>query len=535
MQDGSDNLDFRQVLEVFRRRVALIALCVAVVAGAAFLFSKHQTKQYTATASMIFNQSSLSQEIAGLSSGGGASSSSLLAQQANNLELVKSGDVATRTASLVGRGLTEQKVASSVSVSGQGESGVIDVSVTSASPLLAATIANTYTTEFVREQQNANHKYFKSALAVIHKQLMALSPQQRNGADGLPLQARAQTLNLLAELNYGTVQVAQKALAPSSPSSPKTSRNTALGLFLGLVLGLGLALVLERFDRRIRRPQELETIYRLPTLGAVPKSAAFRLPARGKHGRQTALPPADAEVFSLIRAHLRFLKVDRPLRTIVIGSAGQGEGRSTIAQHLAETASRLGARVLLLEADLRRPTLAQHLDIQPGPGLAQVLTGVVRVEEATQSIEFESDGMGTSRALDILVAGDMLPPNPVELLESHAMDAVLQQAKSSYDLVVIDTPPLMIVSDAFPLLSKVDGVIIVGRVGHTQRDAADQLHQILAGSGANLLGVTVNGVSRRKGSSNLYPNIVGDKRPPARSDSTNGASPTDGVLPPARV
>jgi capsular exopolysaccharide synthesis family protein len=525
VHQDSEGLSLEQVLGILRRRLLLIVLCVVVVAGAAYGFSKHETKKYTATASVVFNVNPLSQQIAGLAPSG--SSSSLLVQQANNLELVRGGDMAAKTASALGRGLTQEKVSGSVSVTGQGESGVVDVAVTSTSPALAAAIANTYTRQFVKEQQSTNRQYFKSALALVRKQLASLPPKQRLGGAGVALQDRAQTLSLLAELNYGNVQVGQEALAPTSPSSPKTSRNTALGAFLGLVLGLGLAFLLERADRLIRRPEDLEAIYRLPPLGAVPKSAALSRSARDEDGKRVPLPPAEAEAFSLIRAHLRFFNVDRDVRTVVIASPTPGDGKTTIARHLAEATAKLGSRVLLLEVDLRHPTLAQQLDIQSEPGLADVLIGAVPMDEAIQSVGDLQvlPGEGTAkRTLDVLTAGAMPPPNPAELLESHAMDAVLQQAKAAYDLVVIDTPPLTAVSDAFPLLTKVDGVVMVGRIGHSRRDAAEQLHHVLSSSGVPLLGVIVN--ASNLGAPGAYA-YFGDGKPSPVIVSANGASPSE--------
>ena len=230
VQQGSETLNLEQALGVLRRRLPLIVLCVVVVAGAAYGYSKHQTKQYTATASLAFGENSLSQQIAGLPA---TSSNNLVAQQNSNLELVRLGDMAAKTASQLGHGLTEERVAGDLSIAGAGESNVVDVSATATSPALASAIANTYVRQFVKEQQISNRLYFKSALTLVNKQLAALSPRQRVGPDGVELQDRAQTLGLLAELNYGNVQVAQEALPPTSPSSPKTSRNTALGLPAG--------------------------------------------------------------------------------------------------------------------------------------------------------------------------------------------------------------------------------------------------------------------------------------------------------------
>ena len=529
MRRDSDGLSLEQVFGVFRRRLPLVVLCVVVVAGAAFGFSRRETKKYTASASLVFSSNSLSQQIAGLSASG-TSSSSLLVQQADDLELVKGGNVAAKTASLVGHGLTAESVSGSVEVVAQGESGVIDISASSASPVLAAAIANTYAKQFVDEQQSANSQYFKSALTLVRKQLAALSPRQRTGTDGLQLQNRVQTLSLLAELHYGNVQTAQQAFAPTSPSSPKTSRNTALGLLLGLLIGCGLAFMLERLDRRMKRPEELETIYRLPMLGAIPKSRALARPARDKAGKRVLLPPAVAEAFSLVRAHLRFFNIDRDLRTVVIASAATGDGKTTIARHLAEAAARLGSRVLLLEVDLRHPTLTQQLDLPPGPGLADVLIGAIPVDEATQRVDLEASPQDTTkgRTLDVLAAGAVLPPNPGELLESYAMYAVLERARSAYDLVVIDTPPLTAVSDAFPLLTKVDGVVIVGWVGRSKRDDAEQLHHILASSGAPLLGIIANG--SKTGSPTKYtpPN---PPKPPNPPTTTNGTTTHEQLIP----
>jgi succinoglycan biosynthesis transport protein ExoP len=530
VQQSPETLNVEHILGVLRRRGPVILLCFVLAAGAALAVSKGQTKKYTATASIAFSSNSLSQQIAGLQGGGSANP---LVQQANNLELVRLGDMAAKTATLLGHGLTAAKVSEAMSISGQGESGVVDVSATVTSPALASEIANTYSRQFVEEQQSANRQYFVSALALVKKQLAELSPAQRTGVDGLNLQNRVQTLSLLTQLDYNNVQVAQEALAPTSPSSPKTSKNTLIGGALGLFLGVGLAFLLEHLDLRIRRPEDLEAIYRLPILGVVPKSTALAR-SSGQGGKTAVLPPAEAEAFSLIRAHVRFFNVDRDLRTVVISSAAPREGKTTVAWRLAEAAARLGSSVLLLEADLRHPTLAQQLDIRSGPGLADVLIGAIPMDEATQSVALDaSPGQGAKgRTLDVLAAGAVPPPNAGELLESHAMGAVLGQAKSAYDFVVIDTPPLTAVSDAFPLLAEVDGVVIVGWVGRSRRDAAERLHQVLVNSGAPVLGAIANG-SKSDGPRS-YAKARDEKSPPAGA-SANGASPSDELVPTAKV
>ena len=275
---------------------------------------------------------------------------------------------------------------------------------------------------------------------------------------------------------------------------------------LGLLLGLGVAFLLERLDRRIREPKDLEALYGLPLLGVVPESKALSRSTRGGGDARAVLPPGESESFQLIRAHLRYFNVDRQLHTLLVASAAPGDGKTTIARHLAGAAARVGSRVLLLEADLRRPTLAQQLDAQSGPGLADVLIGAVPLGEATQTIDLDAPlGEGAKRrTLDVLVAGATLPPNPGELIESRAMETLLERAQSTYDLIVIDTPPLTAVSDAFPLLRKVDGVVIVGRVGRNRRDVAQRLHETLSGAGAPLLGVIANGFKARRNAPYSY-------------------------------
>lgn len=484
MEENASNLDVVTVLHILRRRWGWILLSVIVVAGAAYGFSRLQRKQYTAAASVLFQNQQLEQQAAGLP---GVSVADPQSQTDTNLMLATLPRIARATAAALHNGMTADAVSGAVNVSQQGDTDLATVSATAASPALAARIANEYAGQAIAYREAADSAYYGRALRAVNLQLRGLTPAQQQSPQALDLKDRAASLQVLAQLQRNEVQLAQTATLPRSPSSPKVVRNIVLGVLVGLLLGLGLAFGLERFDRRIRLPADLEAAYDLPLLGVVPETSGLKLDG----SRRRALPERELEVFALLRAHLRYLNLDRELRVVIVASAAPGDGKSTIAQNLALAAASVGERVLLLEADLRRPTAAKTLGVAPSPGVAEVLVDGVSLDEAVQQAEFPYRG-GQSVFVDVLVAGGILPPNPPQVTESRAMSTLLQNARDSYDLVLIDTPPLAAVSDAFPLLQSADGVLIVGRLGHNRSDVAARLRTTLETADAPLLGVVAN-------------------------------------------
>jgi receptor protein-tyrosine kinase len=361
----------------------------------------------------------------------------------------------------------------------------------------------------------------QQALSLVQRQIAGRSEQQLAGTTGQALIDRAESLRILANLQDGGAQVVQPAKVPKSPSSPKTLRNTVLGLLLGLLLGFSLAFLLERLDRRIKTVEDLEQTYRVPLLATVPQNKSFaRSPASNGANHSSQL-----EVFRLLRAYLRYFNVDRQIRSLLVVSAAPGDGKTTVARNLALAAQETGTKTLLIDVDLRRPDLARFFAVSPAPGLSELLIGGVEVKDAIRSVPIATrvNGSTAEIALDVLVAGHP-PPNPAELIESHAMSDVLSWATEHYELVVIDTPPLSVVSDAIPLLGKVDGVVLVSQLGKTTRDAAAFLRERLAGMNAPLLGVVANGVNPKGQAGYGYGYSYDARHNPDRQDIQDGAA-----------
>ena len=483
---SSENSALDQFLVVVRRRWRLIGACVVLVAAAAIIFSLLQRDQYTASGSLLFSNTQFDQELFG--SNFTTSSVDPTREAATNIDLVSLPTVAARTAAVLH--LPKDVVRSETSVSGEGQADLASISATDPSPVRAALIANTYLQQYVLFRQQADRSKISGAQNLVQQEIAELPSAQRNGPVGQSLQNRADQLRVLAALQTGNAEVVQAAGVPTAPSSPDIKRNGILGAALGLLLGLGLAFLAERLDRRVRDVSELEEAYGVPVLGSVPESACYA------NAATEPLPPIEGEAFALLRARLRYFNVDRDIRSLLVTSATPGEGKTTVALNLALAEAVAGnTSVVLVEADLRRPALRQRLHIEPRAGLAEILSRNATVDEALIHAEVprRANGNGSAPGFSIIPAGST-PPNPGELVESHAMIDLLSALSERFDLVIIDSPPTALVSDAIPLLRLVSGVVIVSRIDVTTRDASKHLRDQLRKLRAPTLGVIANAV-----------------------------------------
>ena len=480
-------------LRLLRRRLGVLIACAILIPAAAVAFSLAQQKQYSATASLLFRDPQFDQKLFGSTfiqqSGDPAR------QAATNVRLVSLEVVASRTSRALGGRPSAGDIAAGINVAPAGQSDVANITATNSDPQLAARIANTFAQQFIAFRREADRSKISSAQQLVQEQLRRLPAAERKSPEGTALSQRAEQLQILAALQTGNAELVQPAQPPSSPSSPKPIRNGAIGLLFGLLFGVAVALLLERLDRRLSRTEDIAEAFDRPVLGAIPESRTIAK----SQGRDAALAPAEAESFRMLRASLRYFNVDRKITSVLITSAAPAEGKSTVAIHLASAAASAGQSVLLLEADLRRPTIARRLGISPGVGLSQVLAGDVPLSEATQAVAVTSGAFETTqRTLDVLVSGP-IPPNPADLIESERMRKVITHAEGLYDLVIVDTPPTSVVSDAIPLVKEMSGVIVVTRLGRTTRESASHLRSQLENLDANILGVVVNSAGKTGG------------------------------------
>ncbi|MDV8001444.1 polysaccharide biosynthesis tyrosine autokinase [Rhodococcus sp. IEGM 1408] len=284
---------------------------------------------------------------------------------------------------------------------------------------------------------------------------------------------------------------------PTSPVAPKSERNVAIGLVLGLLAGVGVALLINTLDRRVKSKEQLESITGKPVVGSIPfrknedkeKGAEHLVPFREGHS------PA-AESFRRLRTNLQFLNVDNPPRVFVLTSSVATEGKSETAINLSLALAEAGNRVLLIEADLRRPLVVSYLAMPDKVGLTNILSGQAKFEDVVQ--ETRHDGV-------TLLACGPLPPNPSELLASDMAKHLFEDLRSKYDYVIIDSPPLLPVTDGALLARVTDGALLVVRSHRTTTDQVKQAVDNLDKADATLLGlVAVANKPAKKGSTGYY-------------------------------
>jgi capsular exopolysaccharide synthesis family protein len=434
-------MDVREQLLILRRSWLLItalALVGMIVAGIASMLTP---TKYTASTS-LFVSTQNSETSAELQQG----SVFALARVQSYVDVTSKPTVLQPVVDKLNLDMTPEALSAKIKASTARNTVIITIAATDSSAQRSADIAN----------------------AVAASLITAIADLERP-TNGTPTPVR------LSPVDHATT--------PTEPSSPNVKLDLGLGLLYGLAAGIVVAGLRHVLDRNIRTEADLRKTTDLPLLAGVTETG----------GRQVGAVPsvmagAGAEAFRKLRTNLQFAQVNRPMRSIVVTSASAGEGKSTVALNLAMTIAKGGQKAILVDADLRLPSVAAATGIEGGIGLTTVLVGSSKLDD---SIQYWSD-----EGLALLASGP-LPPNPSELLGSAAMSRLLVELQERFDLIILDSPPVLPVTDASVLTRITDSVLLV--VGtkkvsqHSLAKAIDQLKFV----DANILGVVQNRIPRR--------------------------------------
>lgn len=350
-------------------------------------------------------------------------------------------------------------------------------------PRRAADIANAFGVALRQTRTAAARARITPAMDAIQRSLHQLGGSVTDAPTRTELRQQLQQLMALRAAQANNAQIVQPAAASLTPVAPRPLRSALLGLLLGALIGVSLALLMESLDRRVRDSDELETLAEAPLLGIVPLA--------GPNGskRKTMM----AEAFQTLRASLFQFNLDRAVHSIVVCSPLKGDGKTTVATNLATALARAGKCVVLVDADMRHPQVHSRLAVRASPGLGDVLSGESALGEALV------EGRVKEGRLLILPSGQP-PSNPSELIASEGMRTALTEMQAIGDVVIIDTPPTLQVSDAVPLFERVSGVVVIGRLDKTTRPAMRRLMSVVEAAGGTTLGV----VATAEQSSKMY-------------------------------
>ncbi len=502
---------------ILRRNVWIVVLTTLIVTALSIVFSLRQAPSYQASAQVLLNYQNLATGFAGVQDLRAQGQDPVRAA-ATQTQIAMSPAVARRVVEKADvAGLTTGGFLSAAAVTAGSNSDTLNFQVTYSEPSLAADLANLHARAYIASRQQLDTSALAAARKVLQQRIDAL--RGTPGSDPAlltPLLAREQELQTLEALQTANASL----LRPASGAvqvQPKPVRNAVLGVILGFMLGIGLAFARDAFDTRVRSADDVGDELGVPLLA--------RLPAPRKNLRttNTLVMMADprghqSEAFRMLRSNLEFVNLDRGARTILVTSALEKEGKSTTVSNLAVTLARAGKRVALVDLDLRRPAIRQFFGIDAAhPGVTNVVLGQETIEQALVEVFHSEAGggvdymdhppsngngshadEGADGVLAVLVAGAS-PPDPGEFVGSPRLSRLLAELAVRFDVVLIDTPPLLSVGDAMTLSAHVDGMIAVARLELLKRPVLQELSRALATCPSLKLGYIVTGAESEPG------------------------------------
>lgn len=488
------------VLALVRRRRTLIVAVSLLVPIAAICFSLTQRHLYQATAKVLLSRQNLANSLTG------TPDATLQSAQVGDFDryaqtqasLARSPIVAARVLQAIGvRGRTPTQLLDKATITPETTTDILDFAVTDPDRRLARKLADEYAHQYTLYRLQLDTGPLARAQQEVAAKLADLG--DRRSALGASLLGKQQQLETLQALQTSNAIVVASG-SSASQVQPKPLRNALIGLALGILLALGLALLREALDTRIRTAEEAGEV-----LGA---TLLAQLPPPPKELRENdtlvVVEQPDspgAESFRMLRTSLAFARLSRQVRTIMVTSAIETEGKSTTAANLAVTLARGGQRVVLVDCDFRRSYAWKLFKTQERPGISEVVLGDAELDDvlfrvpladADQGEHAAHNGHGRMGLLTVVPAGS-LPPNPGEFVGDPGLARVLATLGESADTVIIDAPPLLHVGDALALAPGVDALLMVTRLGRVTRPMLAESRRLLATVPKPLLGYIATG------------------------------------------
>ncbi len=479
MPEFTGHRDIRSYLRTVWRWKLLILVLVVGAPGVAYLLERGKPKVYAASTLLAFTAPGSNGNFT-VSTGDSVYATGNITAIA---QLITTSPIATIAGNLMHPPVDGGSIVGDVTASADPSTNFITISTSAGSPTEAAAIANAFAQALNVNENDVTRGDIQRAITSYRHQLARLTPTNPDYAS-----LRQQLLAAEAALNTpvnGITQL-QKATPNYTPTGPHLRRTVELGLVVGILLAVAAVMLLDSADRRLRSPDDLEHFTKLPLLSAIAPSAFT--------GGLDA-SPADAEAFQTLRTSLTYFSVDRPVKSVLITSPGEQEGKSTVSVSLALACAHAGLDVILVDADLRRAGATAKLGLRPQVGLGLVLAEQRPPETAL--IDWQLGPADTGR-LRVLAAGSP-PPNPSALISSGQMRDLITTLESRSDLVIIDTPAALAVSDAVPLMQSVSGVVLIARVNRSTRDTVRRLQKIIVSAHGHLLGAVATGVTSGPG------------------------------------
>jgi Mrp family chromosome partitioning ATPase len=491
-------LDLRAYLRPIWRRKWIVLAITIVAAAATYLISSREQKVYSTSTRLYIQDADPTLDITAPGSFGTPSEE----QVANVAQLITAAPVTNAVTHTLH--LSSPSVGSIVATPSV-TSDFVTITATSSDPKLAAQLANTYVTAFQHYRAQAVAVEAKRDETAAQITLSTL-PRSQSGANGLgerqSLLQEIETYRQAALNPSSGVQQINAAGIPGAPSSPDPKRDAIFGGVVGLVLGIIAAFCIDLLDRRLVNVSTVESIFDKPVLAVLPHVSD---PTPLIEGSQPVVPPGFLEELRSLTVMLRLGGDSEPPRLIMVTSTLPQEGKSTVTRDLALVYAQSGERVLVIDGDLRRPSMARMFGIKAEGGLVQILRGeaslhdvaviAISAQEATTTPSSNGNGATSSRAtrrathangdapglpgsVTVVAHGERLE-NPLALMSSDRMVSLLEDASKAYDIVLLDTPPVLAVSDSIPLMEVVDSVLLVARLGQTTRQAANRFKALV--------------------------------------------------------